>query len=121
MTTYLKSFVVASSWAATFPFFYTVGKLKQKNYSYYQYSLIAPLWLGAWNVVSLIAANYFGLSTHLRFFLLTLLTYSLSIIIVRTTKAYHYNSQQWRDYYLRLFLKHFLLWNVIVFYLEKYI
>lgn len=117
---YLKSFVLASSWLATFPFFYTVGKI-DKAYSYYDYSLVAPIWLGFWNVISLLVAEYFGLSLRTRFLLLTLVTYVLSILLAKTSGAYPYNQSQWNRYYLRLFLKHFLLWNLIVYYLEIYI
>lgn len=117
---YLKPFVVASSWLATFPFFYTTGKI-DKNYSYYQYTLIAPVWLGFWNVISMIIAKYFGFTLRARFLLLTLITYSLSILIVKKTNAYNYTQREWHYYYLRLFIKHFILWNVIVYYLELYI
>ena len=51
---YLEQFIVGSSWAATLPFFYKVGRI-EKNYSYYAYTLLAPLWLGLWNVFSLMS------------------------------------------------------------------
>ena len=53
--------------------------------------------------------------------MLTLITYSLSLIIVKYLKAYKYTQEEWNKYYIRLFIKHFIMWNVVVFYLEKYI
>ena len=118
---YLKPFVLASSWSATIPFFYAVGKLQKKNYSYYKYTLIAPVWLGFWNVISYVVAKKFGFTKRTRFLLLTLITYLLSIIIVKYIGAYNYTSEEWKKYYVRLFIKHFILWNIVVYYLEKYI
>ena len=119
---YLKAFVAASSWIVTLPFFYTVYNLKdKKNYSYFNYTMIAPVWLGFWSVISLIIADYFGLSMRERFLILTFITYSLSIMIVKYLDSYNYNEKEWKQYYIRLFIKHFIMWNVVVFNIEKYI
>tara|TARA_Y100000591_G_C21739073_1_gene648348 strand:- start:658 stop:1026 length:369 start_codon:yes stop_codon:yes gene_type:complete len=120
---YLKQFIIGSSYPALFPFIYAAGKIKDKKYSYYDYTLVAPIWLGAWNVISLIIAEKFKLTSRQRFLMLTLITYSLSIIIVKfiLDNAYAYSKEEWNQYYIRLFLKHFILWNIIVYYLEKYI
>ena len=118
---YLKQFILGSSYLVTLPFFYAAGKIKDKKYSYYDYTLIAPVWLGLWNVISLIIATHFGLTMRQRFLMLTLITYSLSLIIVKYIDAYKYTQTEWNNYYIRLFVKHFIIWNVIVYNLEKYI
>ena len=61
--TYLREFIVGSSYFVFLPFFYIVKNSKiKRNYSYYQYTLVAPVWFGIWNIISLIIAEYFGLS-----------------------------------------------------------
>lgn len=116
---YLKQFIIGSSCITFAPFFYAAGKIKDKEYSYYNYTLVAPLWLGLWNVISLIIANYLGLSMRNRFLMLTLITYSLSIIIVKYLNAYKYTREEWNRYYVRLFIRHFIMWNIFVFYVEN--
>ncbi len=116
---YLKQFVLGSTWLAIAPFYYSVHGLgDRKNYTYYFYTMVAPVWLGLWNVISLIIAETFGLSMRVRFLLLTAITYLLSILIVKSSNAYNYTEAEWRQYYIRLFVKHFILWNIIVYYLE---
>ena len=34
---------------------------------------------------------------------------------------YEYSSEEWNMYYLRLFIRHFIMWNIFVFYLDKYV
>lgn len=115
---YLKSFVIASSWLATFPFFYAVGHLENKNYTYFDYSLIAPVWLGFWSMVSLWLARRMGWSSRVRFLVLSVITYFLSLGLVWWFDAYQYDQEGWNKYYLRLALRHFFLWNLVIYYIE---
>ena len=66
---YLKQFVIGSSYLIFAPLFYLVENSKEKKYSYHGYTMTAPLWFGVWNIISLIIANYFGLSIKKRFLL----------------------------------------------------
>ena len=118
---YLREFILGSSYFVTLPFFYSAGKIKHKKYKYYNYTLVAPIWLGLWNVISLIIAEKFGLTTKQRYIMLTFITFTLSLIIVKSIDAYKYSSKEWNMYYLRLFIKHFIMWNIVVFYLDKYV
>ncbi len=118
---YLKQFIIGSSYFGTLPFFYAAGKIKDKAYSYYDYTLIAPIWLGLWNVISLIIATYFGLTLRTRCLMFTLITYSLSLIIVKSINGYKYTQKEWIKYYIRLFIKHFIMWNIVIYNLEKYL
>ncbi len=119
---YLKAFVLGSSYLVFLPFFYTVKNSKSKqNYTYYQYTLVAPVWLGLWNVVSLIIANHFGLTKRLRFLIVSILS-SLSIMcIAYFFKTYNFTNKEWKNYFFYIFIKYLLLWNIVVFYLDKYI
>ena len=52
-----------------------------KNYSYYHYTLVAPVWLGLWNIFSLMIAEYFGLSKRQRFLVISIIS-SLTIMSI---------------------------------------
>ena len=55
---YLKEFILGSSYLVFLPFYYTVyNSQSKKTYSYYQYTLAAPVWFGLWNIISLIIAE----------------------------------------------------------------
>ena len=61
---YLKEFIIGSSIMVVLPFYYIVYNSKsKKTYSYYLYTLAAPLWFGIWNIISLIIAEKFNLSS----------------------------------------------------------
>ena len=56
---YLKQFVIGSSYLVFAPFFYAVeNNQPKKTYDYYNYTLIAPIWFGVWNVLSLILSDF---------------------------------------------------------------
>ena len=76
---YLKQFVVGSSYIVFAPFFYAVEKTQpKKTYKYYDYTLVAPVWFGLWNMLSLILAKHFKLSFRMRFLLVSIITSSNS-------------------------------------------
>ena len=120
--TYLKEFILGSSYFVFLPFFYAVqNSQSKKNYSYYHYTLAAPIWFGVWNIISLIIAEYFGLSKRLRFLIVSIVS-SLSIMSISFYfKTYNFTSLEWRKYFLNIFIKYLLVWNVVIFYLDKYI
>ena len=117
---YLKQFVIGSSALVVFPFYYAVqNNQPKKTYTYYKYTLIAPIWFGLWNIISLILADYLNLSLRMRFFVATILS-SLSIMIIATHfKTYNFTDIEWKKYYLHIFLKYMIIWNIVIFYLEK--
>ena len=119
---YLKQFVVGSSALVFLPFYYAVqNNQPKKTYTYYKYTLIAPIWFGLWNIISLMLADYFNLSPRMRFFIISVLS-SLSIMTIATYfKTYNFTDTEWKKYYLYIFLKYLFVWNIVIFYLEKYI
>ena len=65
---YLREFVIGSSWLVFVQSLYmAIYNRPEKNWSYEKYSLIAPVWFGIWNVISLMFAEYFGLNIRMRF------------------------------------------------------
>jgi len=117
---YLKQFVVGSSVALFWPFFLGVQFVKEKRrFSFETYSLTAPLVLGFWNVLSYALAQRFDVSMRIRFLILSLVSYVAAVGFVRTVQAYNFSPEEWKRYYLVLFVIYFLSWNVVAFYIEK--
>ena len=119
---YLKQFVVGSSFLVFLPFYYAVkNNQPKKTYSYYKYTLLAPVWFGIWNVISLILAEYFNLTMKMRFLLVSILS-AISIMIIATyLKSYKFTTAEWREYYLYIFIKYMLVWNLVIYNIEKYL
>lgn len=118
MNDYIKSFVIGSSFPVFLLFFLSVAKI-QKNYTYENYSLIAPFYLGFMNVVSLYIARQWKLSLRQRFMVIGVISPLLVITFAFLTKAYTKTTGQWLAYATYLFAKHFFIFNIIVYHLEK--
>ena len=90
---YLKQFVIGSSYLVFLPFFYAVkNSQSKKTYNYYEYTLIAPICFGLWNVLSLILAEYFKLTFRQRFMLIAAIS-SISVMTVATYfKTYNFKT-----------------------------
>ena len=117
---YLKQFITGSSLVIFLPFFLGVQVLKKnKKFSYYTYTIVAPLALGIWNVISFIIATYLGISMRMRFLVLTFVSYSVTVFLVRYTNAYNFTEQEWLQYYIMLFVLYFITWNIIAYNVEK--
>ena len=117
---YLKEFVIGSSIAVVAPFFYMIyNHQPKKKYSYYNYSLLAPIWFGLWNIISLIIADKYNLSNRLRFFIISI----ISLLNVYIISQFYYNKTktEWRLYYLQQFIQYMLIWNIVIYNLDKYI
>jgi hypothetical protein len=116
---YLKQFIIGSSYLVFAPHFYAVQNSQVKTYGYYEYTMLAPIWLGMWNVISLILAEHFKLTMRKRFLLVSVLA-SISIMIIATFfKTYDLSPTEWLKYYIMIFLKYLFIWNVIVYNIEK--
>jgi hypothetical protein len=123
MSEYLRAFVIGSSYLVFFPHFLAVGMSdnKQLNYSYKEYTFVAPVYLGLINMISLYFTNIYNLSRRMRYIIFgsisPLLVSSFSLIF----QTYNYTNERWIIYVIGLFIKHFLIFNIIIFSLDKYI
>ena len=117
---YLKQFVIGSSYLVFLPYFYAVQKSQsKKNYTYFQYTLIAPIWLGLWNVISLVIAERYNLSMRMRFLVVSIIS-SICIMLISTYfKTYDFDKKEWMKYYFYIFIKYLIIWNVVVYNIEK--
>tara|TARA_Y100001970_G_scaffold217799_1_gene266860 strand:- start:2580 stop:3026 length:447 start_codon:yes stop_codon:yes gene_type:complete len=143
---YLKQFVVGSSWLVFFPFFYRVYNAiefvkkndtnhyynilpqkpvpfywpkKYRYYSYFRYTLTAPLWFGFWNVISLIIAEHFGLTIRKRLLLISIL--SISVITMNQIIYNTYNFKTNKDYLqyiIKITILYMFVWNIIIYNIE---
>ena len=117
----IKQFITGSTPFTILPLYYFVNRTNKKNYSLYKYAIIAPIWLGFWNVVIYILSNYFNWSPRFRFLVLSFVTYFLSIMISHYLKSYTFTEKEWKKYYFYLFVIHFVMWNLIVYNIENLI
>ena len=119
---YLKQFIIGSSFLVFSPFYYAVqNNQPKKTYDYYTYTLIAPIWFGVWNIISLILAQQFNLSMRERFLLISIIS-SLSIMGIATyLQSYNFTKEEWKKYYMYIFIKYVLVWNIVIYNIEKYL
>jgi len=73
------------------------------------------------NVVSLWLANRYGLSPRERFLAISVLAPTLVLATVAWFGIYNYTTYQWIEHILELYLVYFIVWNVIVYHLDKYV
>ena len=121
---YLRAFVIGSSFFVFIPYFIAVKSFDKKlvNYSYENYTLYAPIGLGLYNVLSLYIANQINLTKRNRFFLISLLAPTLVVLTVYFLKAYNYTTiQQWFNHIWKLYLLYFIVFNFVVYYLDKHV
>jgi len=116
---YLRAFVIGSSLLVFLPYFVIVRSLTNKTYSYDDYTFLAPIGLGCFNMLSLILANYLKLTKKNRFLLISLLAPTIVLIGVYIIKAYNYtNINQWLNHTWKLYLLYFIVFNWVVYYLD---
>ena len=122
---YLRAFVIGSSFFVFIPYFLALKYLSEQkftNYSYDNYTLYAPIGLGLYNVVSLYIANKMNLTKRNAYFLISIIAPTLVAIGVYTYKAYNYTTiNQWFNHIWKLYLIYFIVFNFVLYYLDKHL
>lgn len=118
MKEYIKSFVIGSSFPVVVLFFLIVANIK-RNYSYEFYSLLAPLYLGLMNALSLFFAKKWNMTLKERYTFIGLFSPLIVATFAFFTKAYTKTADEWFFYSLNLLVQHFFVFNIIVYNLEK--
>ena len=115
--------MIASSILVVFPHYYGVSQIPHDklNYTYEQYSFISPVYYGLMNMLSLYLALLLGLSSRERYLLIGTLSPLLVISFAYLFRAYTYSTQEWQRYAIGLFIKHFLIWNIVVFGIDAFV
>lgn len=123
MDNILKSFIIGSSFPVILPFFYVVSNIPThlRNYSYFTYTWVAPLYLGIINVLATLIGQKWGLSLRQRYLLVGPLSGLLVGWLATMFETYNYDRQEWVKYYLRIIFNHLLIFNTVIYFLEKWI
>jgi hypothetical protein len=120
---YLRAFVIGSSFLIFAPFFFAVSRFdpKKTNFSYVPYTLLAPLGLGLMNVISLIIAKFFHLSSRMRYLVISILAPSYVTCMILFLKLYNYTKKEWLNHIWKLYLFYFIIVNFNLYLLDKYV
>lgn len=119
---YIKSFLIGTSIVTVTPFYLSVMMNKSKNYTFEQYVFLAPFYFGLMNTISLYFGNKYNLTLRERLFYISLISPFIVLAFVNLTNAYNYPSiNDWLVYFSRIFLFHFITYNVVIYTLEKII
>ena len=147
---YLKEFIIGSSFPVLVMYFIIVYRLSQKIiqndpehynemskretpfpwniiwpenynfYSYFRYTITAPIFFGLLNIISLVIAKHFGLSTRMRFIIISMISSSFLTIYIIIHNFYNFKTTyQYIRYYLIILLAHSFTWNIVIYNLEK--
>lgn len=112
---YIKSFIIGSSYPVFILYFYSVLINKNKNYSYENYTLIAPIFLGLLNVFGYYIKQKFELSRIQRFVITAILGASIVSFYATITNSYNLTTQnEWFTYYIEILLLYLFVFGIIV-------
>lgn len=120
---YLRAFVIGSSCIVFLPYFYAVSNFDPKkfNFNYKYYTFLAPIALGLMNLFSLIIANLFHLSNRLRFLVMSIIAPSMVLFVITYFKIYNYTKSEWESHIIKLYILYFVVFNIIIATLDKYV
>ena len=119
---YLKGFVIGSSFPIFAFFFYNVGKMKNINYSYKKYTILAPLYFGIMTCLALFIKEKTKLSLKMSIFIISIISSIIISSYIKITKAYNFtSSSRWIKQYIIITFVHLITYNIIIMFLLKYI
>jgi len=106
----IQHFIVGSSLPVVILHYFLVYYHKKKKYSYFTYSILAPLFLGLLNVLK----HYlFKKVTITEVLLFSILSANIVFSIAYSLDKYDFSKKEWMIYYLRMNLLHFYIYNII--------
>lgn len=114
---YFKSFIIGSSFPVFAIYFYSVAHYSDKeiNYSYKDYTLLAPVFLGLLNMFGLYISQKYNLNRWQRFFFTGLFGAIFVSLFITLFKAYNFDNQErWFEQYVGLFVVYIFVFCVIV-------
>jgi hypothetical protein len=120
---YLRAFVIGSCFFVIFPFFYSVSNFdnSNSNIDYILYTYYAPLCLGLFNVLSLLISKKLQLNKRHRFLTISLLAPTIVTMTIIFFKLYNYTLYGWCDHIISLYSIYFIIFNCLVYSLDKYV
>lgn len=123
MIEYIRSFILASSYPVFFPHFLSVSLLDEStiNYTYTQYTFIAPLYYGFMNMLSLWMSKIWNLTRRERYLWIGTISPLIVITFAFLFNSYNYTPHEWIRYVIVVFCLHFIIFNLIIYSLDRYI
>lgn len=120
---YLRAFVIGSSFFVFIPYFYAVSNFDPKhfNFDYKIYTYLAPFALGLMNLFSLILAKKFNISNHNRFLYTSIIAPTFVLSTVYYFNIYNYTIHEWMEHIINVYLLYFIVFNYVVYFLDKYV
>lgn len=116
---YLKSFIIGSSYPTFFLFLFAVDYEQKKTYSYNFYSKYVPFALGIANVLSRFVAKQFNLTLEQRFFYTTIIGIIHTLISSRKFEYYNYNNNEWCKYNIIILFLYTFTFMIVMYNLER--
>ena len=96
------------------------------TFSFKNYSIAAPIYFGLMNSLSLFMGKSFEMSLQKRLFVISI----ISIVFIVSLNYFYsrhiykpystYDAKKWMYYILRNGLKHLIVYNIIMYYIEEY-
>ena len=77
------------------------------------------IWFGLWNIVSRIISKKYGLSKHMRFFVIAIISSQIQVLLVYYFKVYKLTPKEWIAYYLSR-INAYLFMGLGFYHLDKY-
>jgi hypothetical protein len=116
----LRHFIIGGSFPVISTFYYGVYHMQpKKNYSYFNYTLIAPLYFGLFNILIHYFGNKYQWSLKKRYLIFTFISYLTTISYATKFKSYNFSQREWYKYYIYLIIKYLIIWNFVVINIEK--
>ena len=119
MNSYLKSFIIGSSFPSFILYFLAVKFAKNKNYKFEDYVFIAPVFLGLTNSFSLYIATKYNLSLKTRMLGTSIFLSFFVFLFDYYTNQYKITKlKDWFIMYLAIFSIYFVVFNFVIYNLE---
>lgn len=115
LTNTLQSFIIGSSSPVFVPFLRRVAKIpeERRNYSYEDYSIIAPLYFGTTAALASVARNKFDLSLAQSLLIITIISIIFVLSFVNAVNAYNFSEEEWNNYVMRIIIYHSIAYATI--------
>ena len=116
---YLKSFIIGSSFPSFILFLIAVDQEEKKTYTYNFYSKILPISIGLGNVLSRFIGEKLNWSLEKRLFYTTIIGVFYRIFTSKKMNYYKYNRVEWCKYNIIILLLYSFTFMIVIYNLER--
>ena len=106
----IQHFIIGSSLPVIILHYFLVYYNQKKKYSYFSYTILAPIFLGLMNVLKHSIFKKFSYIHNLYF---SVISANIIFLFSYLTDKYNFSKNEWVIYYIRLNLLHFYIYNII--------